>query len=455
MRRAAAAGEPVAVACSGGADSVALVCALWAHLPEVRGRWLVLHFDHGLRGRDSTADARFVAQLARGLGERSLVERWQRTGPAEAGASEAGARDARFAFFARAMAEAGARVLVLGHQADDVIETMLMRLIRGSATGGLAAPRPVHRRGDGTVRVRPLLALEGAEVREALRAARTPWREDATNAGDMYLRNRLRRRVVPALRGAAGRELAGGFLAARQAIEDDDAALDQWVDEVAGPADARQWPALADKPRALARRAVHRWLLAVGLTGDLGRIAVDALIETVAEGGRLRLSAGTGRFVTFDGRQLRVEVAGRESCGWGAGCVLAVGSEVAKAGAVVRARLVRLTAALRRDILAGRFPPTQTVFLAAPAGPFIIRCRQPGDRYRPLGAPGRVRLQDILVNRKIPRELRDTLPVVCDPQNSPLWVPGLPPADDRAVRPGTKLVLQLTYHPAATIVRTP
>ncbi|MBE2212702.1 MAG: tRNA lysidine(34) synthetase TilS, partial [Opitutaceae bacterium] len=135
--------------------------------------------------------------------------------------------------------------------------------------------------------------------------------------------------------------------------------------------------------------------------------------------------------------------------------VLAVGAELTHAGAVIRASQLRLTGSLRRDILGGRFPPSQTVFLAAPAGPFLIRCRQPGDRYRPLGAPGSARLQDMLVNRKIPRELRDRLPVVCDAQNLPLWVPGLPPADDRAVGSGTKLVVQLTYAPAGAIVPRP
>ncbi|MBE2214882.1 MAG: tRNA lysidine(34) synthetase TilS, partial [Opitutaceae bacterium] len=307
IRRAATAGEPVAVACSGGADSVALVCTLWAHLPELRGRWLILHFDHALRGRASAADARFVAALARGLGERCWVGRWRRSVAASASpaASEAEAREARFEFLARTMAASGARVLVLGHQADDVVETMLMRIVRGSATGGLAAPRPVHGRSDGTVRVRPLLGCEGAVLRDALRAAGAPWREDATNAGDTYLRNRVRRRVVPALRAAAGRDLATGFLAAREALDDDDTALEAWLDEIADPAGARRWAALAGRPRALARRAVHRWLRSAGVADDLGRTAVDALIETVAEGGRLRLSAGTGRFVTFDGQQLR------------------------------------------------------------------------------------------------------------------------------------------------------
>lgn len=455
IRRAAAAGEPVAVACSGGADSVALVCTLWAHLPGLRGRWLILHFDHALRGRASAGDARFVAALARGLGERCVVETWNR-GAEAASISESDARDARFAFFARTMAAAGARVLVLGHQADDVVETMLMRLVRGSGTGGLAAPRPVHRRADGSVRVRPLLACEGADLRAALRAAGASWREDATNSGDAYLRNRMRRRVVPALRAAAGRALAGGFFAARQAFDDDDAALELWLAEVAGPVDVRHWASLAGRPRALARRAVHGWLHAVALADSFGRSAAEQLIEAVAQGRAVRVSAGPERFVVFDGQRLAVEVAEAAPVSWGTGCVLAAPGEVASTdGSVLRACEVRLTPDLRHDIVAGRFSASQIVFLATDLRSFGVRCRQPGDRYRPLGAPGRARLQDLFVNRKIPRAMRDALPVVCDPQNLPLWVPGLPPADDMAVQRGTKLVVQLTYIAAGAIVARP
>ena len=478
IRRAAAAGERVAVACSGGADSVALVCTLWAHLPELRGRWLILHFDHALRGRASTADARSVAALARGLGERCGVARWNEVGRGlrpsrtnevirargstgglalpQTAVSENDAREARFAFFARAMQEAGARVLVLGHQADDVIETMLMRLVRGSGTGGLAAPRPVHRRADGSVRVRPLLACEGAELRAALRAAGAPWREDASNAGDAYLRNRVRQRVLPALRAAAGRALAGGFLAARQALDDDDAALELWLAEVAGATDARRWRALAGRPRALARRAVHGWLHQMDLADTFSRSAAEPLIDAVAQGRPIRVSAGAERFVVFDGQRLVVELAEAAPVGWGTGGVLAVPGEVTSAdGAILRAREVRLTPALRRDIVAGRFSASRIVFLATDLRSFGVRRRQPGDRYRPLGAPGRARLQDLFVNRKIPRGMRAALPVVCDTQNLPLWVPGLPPADDMAVRRGTKLVVQLTYIPAGAIVARP
>lgn len=464
IRRAAAAGGPVAIACSGGADSVALVTALWVHVPEMRGRWLILHFDHALRGRASAADARFVASLARGLGERCLVERWRRPGSrahsgAETGVSEAQARAARFCFFGRAMAAAGARALVLGHQAEDVVETMLMRLARGSGAGGLAAPRAVHRHADGTVRLRPLLTLASAEIRTALRSAGMPWREDASNHGDAFLRNRIRQRVVPALREAAGSGFLGGFLASRQMVEDDDAALGAWLQELAGAAGNRRWTDLAGRPRALARRAVHAWLQAAGVSESLNRAAAEDVVTAVATGRAIRASAGSGRFIMFDGKDLHLDAApptAARAAGWGKGAMVVVGASLAGPdGALLRAERVELTERLRREIRAGRFSPAHTVFFATESLDFQVRQRRAGDAYRPLGAPGRASLQDLLVNRKIPRAARDRLPVVCDAAGQPLWVPGLPPADEMAVQRGTKLVVQLTYIPPGAIVPIP
>ncbi|MBS0442913.1 MAG: tRNA lysidine(34) synthetase TilS, partial [Proteobacteria bacterium] len=126
---------PWAVALSGGADSVCLLLLLWAHWPERRGRLKALHFNHRLRGAESRRDAAFCARLCAALGVPLVVGDWTE---ARAGASEAEARTARHAFFARQ-----ARVLWCGHQQDDIAETMFMRIARGSGTGGLAAPRPV------------------------------------------------------------------------------------------------------------------------------------------------------------------------------------------------------------------------------------------------------------------------------------------------------------------------
>ena len=192
--RGFAARGPWAVAFSGGTDSLGLLLLLWGHWPERRRQLVALHFNHRLRGRAADADERFCRRVCAALGVRMRVGHWRRR---RRGASEEEARVARFDFFDRAMHRDRAQALWLGHHQNDIAETMLMRLARGSGTAGLAAPRPVQSVG-GRVRLRPLLTLQKAAITAALREADGVWREDRSNAGGGFFRNRIRHRVLPA-----------------------------------------------------------------------------------------------------------------------------------------------------------------------------------------------------------------------------------------------------------------
>ncbi len=292
---------------SGGADSLALLLLLWVHWPERRGRLRVLHFNHRLRGAAARADARFCRTVARTLGVDYVSGSWR---GARAGASEATARAARLAFFAE-----HARAVWLGHQQDDIAESMLMRLARGSGTGGLAAPRPVQRQPRGRVHLRPLLTLKKAELEAALREAGAEWREDATNAESLYFRNRVRHAVIGPWVEAAGRDAVAGAARSRMLLEEDERALEAWLDALA-PLDARgdlRLDALAGKPRALWRRALHRWLVRHPAAGEPSRQAFESLLAAVEVGKRTRRSLGRDRFAVCDGTVLRLARGGKRT----------------------------------------------------------------------------------------------------------------------------------------------
>jgi tRNA(Ile)-lysidine synthase len=288
-----------ALAFSGGADSLALLLTFWAEGP---GRWgrdfVVLHFNHRLRGRAADADEKFCRDLCAALGVAFVAGRWT---AARKGASEAEARTARFAFFRREMARRKIRLLWLAHQQDDIAESMLMRLARGSGAAGLAAPRPVQAMGEGTLHLRPLLTLKKAELIKALRKASATWCEDATNAKEVHFRNRLRSRVLPAWIKAAGRDALAGAALSRELLDEDDVALESWLDELK-PLDRRgrlDLGRLAGKPRALQRRALHRWLLAVRPETDLSRQGFNQLLAVVMAGRDTRFSLGTRGFAVI------------------------------------------------------------------------------------------------------------------------------------------------------------
>jgi tRNA(Ile)-lysidine synthase len=298
--------ERWAVAVSGGSDSICLVLLLWAHWPERRRRLRVLHFDHRLRGAAARADARFCRRVSAALGLDSSEGVWD---GAPASASEAEARDARFAFFGREARRRRLGAVWLGHNQDDVAESLLMRLARGSGAGGLAAPRPVQSRGSGFARVRPLLNLKKSEIVLALRRAGAVWREDETNAAGTYFRNRVRRRVVPAWLKAAGRDAVSGAARSRELLEEDDEALESRVDELraltrGGKLDLSR---LAGEPRAILRRALHRWVLAQPARGELSRRGFESLLAAVEKGKPTRQSFGPAALAVIRGGRLALE----------------------------------------------------------------------------------------------------------------------------------------------------
>ena len=323
LRWAATAGEGSGrwvVALSGGADSVALLLLLWAHWPERRNRLLALHFDHRLRGRASSGDARFCAALCRGLdvecvvGRREDVEKNENA--SRRGMSEAEARVARMAFFAQALRRRRVAGLFTGHHRDDVAETVLMRLARGAGTAGLAAPRPVQQHAAaGRVHLRPLLTLDKAELADALAAAGGRWREDGSNTSEKHLRNRVRAHLLPAWRAAAaepGRDALSGLALSRELLDEDDAALEAWAEQAFRP-DGRGGLALGPLrrlPTAVLRRVLHRWLATTEVRTDLNRRGFSGLLELVA-GGRTgaRHSLGAGHFARITRTRLVCEAA--------------------------------------------------------------------------------------------------------------------------------------------------
>jgi len=411
---------------------------------------VALHFNHRLRGAEADADEAFCRELCAALGVGLIV------GAAEwapgSDVSEAQAREARFAFFDRAMREAGTRALWLGHHRDDVVETMLLRLSRGSGARGLAAPRPVQRMADGSVRLRPLLEVPKAEIVAVLRAAGVPWCEDATNHGEAYFRNRLRNSVLPAWREAAPSDLAAAVARSRALLEEEDEALELWTDRIL-PAELGETLPLAElraAPVAVTRRALHRWLGAQDLGGVLSSAAFDDLLAAVRAGRATRLSAGDAGFLeTTPDALCFAETAAVEPPApeWGGAMLPVPGAVTLPDGAVLRAAVVALDAALRGRICVGEFDDGRTAFLAArgTSDAFSIRLWRAGDRYRPLGAAGEAKLQDQFVNRHISRGLRGRLPVVCASDGAILWVPGLPPAHEARIGEGTVLAVQLTY----------
>lgn len=171
------------VAVSGGVDSVVLLHLL-KELPGVR--LTVAHFDHGIRS-DSAEDRKLVQELARAYGLPFVYDADQ----LGAGASEAVAREARYAFLHRVRAATGADAIVTAHHEDDLLETMILNLLRGTNRRGLSSLRSTD-----TVR-RPLLHVPKRGLLRYAEREGLAWHEDSTNTDERYLRNYIRHNILP------------------------------------------------------------------------------------------------------------------------------------------------------------------------------------------------------------------------------------------------------------------
>ncbi len=442
------AGAPVVVAVSGGPDSLALLHALAGLRSELGCELHIAHLDHGLRGAESAAEATFVAESARDWQIPATIEHTSVAARAAALGLNlyAAGRAARYALLGRVAAAIGAQAVAVAHTADDQAETVLMHLLRGAGSEGLSAMRPLvvwdewRRYGaeridapDRPALIRPLLAITRAEVESYCHTQGLEPRHDPSNDDTRHTRSRLRHTTIPHLMTYNSRIVESlGRTAEILASEHDliDHLLDQsWL------ALARERPGAIDLERAvwktmhpaLQRAALRRAYTRAGGNATLGLDDIERVRAAARRGskqvielpGGVALTIGQARFSLGappipDGPQLlqetsRLDVPGMLalSDGW--------------------------------TIMAGRGAPGSTegwiIWLAADAGPLLVRRRRPGDRMRPAGGPGSRRIQDLMVDAKLPRELRDNWPLLLAGETI-IWAPGIRAAEGCQAAPG-------------------
>ena len=435
---APASSGPVAVAVSGGVDSVYLLCALWAD-ETLRPRLRVLHFDHRVRGEASAEDARFVAALCVSLAVPCVVGVREGQGMA----SEAELRASREDFFAQQRASLGCDLVCTAHHLDDVVENALMRLARGAGLAGLAAPRVLQSFRDGHRRWRPLIqaGIDKRALLAGLSSAGIPWREDATNLLPIAARNRVRAWLAAGGVEAMGEGYAQGFARSARLLGEAQVALAQWAHElgcVVGAEGAMPVAALQGRPPALIQECLRAFLHAHKVK-DPTESSLAPLAAAIAAGREAR-AAVRGRLVRVAAGMLAIP---GEPMAYGAAeRRLTCGMPDDECGLL--AELVDVDAPLWASLSKGDISPGREAYVVAPSEPLTWRGRVDGDRYQPLGAPGSAKLSDLLINRKIPAESREALPVVLA-GSAILWVPGLPPAESARLSGPTKGALRLTW----------
>ena len=389
-------GDTVICAVSGGADSMALLWGMFLLKEKLGIQLEAAHFDHGLRGAESTADAEFVKKFC-DFHDIPLHFARGNVVPGTKGL-EAAARDARYSFLRGLNG-----TIATAHTADDNAETVLLHLLRGSGLRGLGGITPKSDR-----LIRPMLDVTRAEVEEFLNENYIRHMEDSSNGTDAYLRNRLRHHVMPLLR-RENPSIATGLSSAAQRIRADA----QLLDDLASELDSGDVAALRDAPGPLRRRALERLLRENGFPEPSASHLEQ--VESVV------FSANPSARVTLSGVTLRRS--------YGKLCVERE-QVVLTTRVLPRVGLTELPEiglAVRTAIVDG---PGESI--VSPVGQMVVRSRQSGDSLTTKG--GTKTLKKRFIDRKLPQWERPAVPVIADGEGI-LAVMGFGPDENRRSGP--------------------
>lgn len=373
------AGDTVICAVSGGADSIALLFGLYLLKEKLDFHLEAAHFNHNLRGEESSRDEAFVREFC----QRYDIPLHLGTGEVKPGKKglEAAARDARYGFLGTLPGK-----IATAHTADDNAETVLLHLIRGTGLKGLGGIAPVS----GSV-IRPMLTITRQEVEEFLADWCISHIQDSSNDTDAFLRNRIRHHVIPLLK-AENPKVSENLSAMAMRLRQDE----EYLSRQAGFDTLPPVGELKAMESPLRSRCLEAFLKKNGVREpEQSHIAAaEALVFSDKPSARASFPGAVTITRSYDRLEVGKAQKNLETV------VLSCPGEEFFAG-------IRVTCTPAEEII-----NTPNVFTVCPRGEIILRSRQPGDEIRLHG--GRKSLKKLFIDRKIPAARRQEIPVVQD-----------------------------------------
>ncbi len=420
------AGDKVVVAVSGGPDSMALLDVLLQLKDRLGIKLHVAHLNHRLRGTQSDADAEFVRQLASRLGLAATVEGRDVPGfiRKQGLSQEEGAREVRYQFLQEVAKGVGATKIATAHNLDDQAETVLFRLLRGAGRRGLSGIPSVR---DGLF-IRPLLGTSRKQIEEYLTQRGLSFRCDPSNADLSYARNKIRHQLLPLLKKNYNPDIVTTLARTAEILRDEDDFLEEQISQV--------------HASSVKQKTNRKIILDINRLSDYHICLRRRVLRNI-----LQQLLGKEGYPEFGQVEQLVQLAGSES-GW-----IQIASElraqrcgnllIMKTGKVppfqkrvgipAEVEIPELNAWISTQVLKAeqfreKLPQvgSQTAFfdLDTLCGELQVRNRRPGDSFQPLGLRGHKKVKDLLIDRKVPKILRDEVLVLTD-QEKIVWVIGV------------------------------
>lgn len=438
-------GDLVVVGVSGGPDSVCLLSVLNEIKHDFNMELITAHFNHGLRPFEDDAETRFVESLSVSLDlpfvtEKAIPHLWEGKGPLEERA-----RHARYCFFEKVRHSHVAQKIAVGHTLNDQAETVLMRLLRGSGTSGLAGIPPCR---DNQI-IRPLIAVPRSDVMAYLKKRGLQYMTDSSNAETRFLRNRIRLGLLPELEKIQPRIVERLGQTAEMMKRDDEwleSESEKWVEANSEISQNQEvsFPLSLFKqlPEGMKFRTIRRAVKIIA--GTLRRISLRHIeaVNLLAEGAKSQSQVDLPHGVVVKrvyGRMVFQKGQGR---GGKVFSYLLDGPgqyELAEIGSTLSLEEIEA------KNLPNRYESKWIAFLNADqiTYPLTIRNFRAGDRFIPLGMSGHRKVKDFFIDLKVPREERARTPLLTH-QGEVLWVCGFRIDNRFRVTADTKKVLKVT-----------
>ncbi len=459
-KRLVSPGEKLIVAVSGGPDSVCLLHILYRLRKELGIKLHIAHLNHQLRGKDSEADAKYVAGLAKRLSlPATITSRDVKSYRKQHRLSlEEAAREVRYDFLADVTKEAGALKVAVGHTSNDHIETLLMHLVRGSGMRGLRGLTPVSKlsvSGSSLTVIRPLLCLSREDTAAYCRALKLKPRLDASNLSLEPLRNKVRRRLIPELQ-KYNPQIDRALVRLSHTSADDLAFIETEARRLMkGIISIGKNTVVIKKKGFLALHpALQRQLLRFSVESLLGSLKdieaghIEDIIEALPKpaGKVIGLPFGISFTVEYDRYILSPDSL--SLCPFPAlegEADLKIPGRTAFSGWEVNTDVITQSAFKARSNKTNDF--SACFDLDKVGSKLAVRNRLPGDRFQPLGMAQPKKLNIFMIDTRIPQTWRRRVPIVCSGDKI-LWVVGYRIDERYKVRPDTKKVLRLDFRRA-------
>ena len=446
-------GDRVAVAVSGGADSVALLRVLLELRAELGIVLAVAHFNHQLRGDDSDADQQFVAELAQQhdlpfFAGRADVREYSRTHKLSL---EHAARNLRYQWLNKLAEDQRFDAIATAHTSDDQAETVLMKFLRGAGTRGLAAIHPIVQR-DGVRIVRPMLTTSRADVEQFLSSLSQPWREDHTNRDTRITRNRIRHELLPLLERDYNPNLRQLLSETAEIARDEELYWQQHTAELVDHWHREERRMILKEETCFSstgflfaspaeqRRALKCFFERHGIATDFDHVEKVRLCA-LGDPSVVNLPGGWKARHQGDWLELCPPPSVPDDPAIGYEYVLPIPGRCAipRAGITVRATIVPSAAAALE-------PPGTLLRVNSLPDKLTLRNWHAGDRFRPAHTGSEEKLKRLFSEKHIPADQRPLWPVVLSGSKI-VWVRGLPPAHDFVWTPGSGDALRIELLP--------